>query len=234
MILLTWRWKEQVISQWEEQTMQKIYTPIGSRESRTGEATSKWAGADSNTLRDGLVNKSVILPGFICKTKETEEDEGTKNGAPANKLQEHCRISVTMPFQAGNQSDGREIFMNILPANPWVKGRLGWNRNVEEGEWYIENDFSTSKAHESNESVRASVAVAWDQGAELGAIFIEGNDSHDRVGGREKPNNNWGQKNDGVYGPNVIRSRIAANIFENVESMTLNDVVCKLHVRKCE
>lgn len=58
---------------------------------------------------------------------------------------------------------------------------------------------------------------------------MESNDSHDRIGSGEKPDNDGRKINDWIYWPNVIRGRRTANIFENIESMTLNDIMKDHH-----
>lgn len=58
-------------------------------------------------------------------------------------------------------------------------------------------------------------------------VFIKGNDSQGSVGGGNEPDDYRWQKEDGEYGPSVISGIGAANVFENIEPMTLNDVVCK-------
>ena len=50
--------------------------------------------------------------------------------------------------------------MNTFPTDPWVKGLLGLNTNVDKGKRYGEQDFNTSEAHESEESIARNVTVA--------------------------------------------------------------------------
>ena len=59
----------------------------------------------------------------------------------------------------------------------------------------------------------------------MGIVFIEGNNSQSGVGGGNEPDDYRRQEEDGIYGPSVVGGRGAANVFENVKSMTLNDVV---------
>jgi len=117
--------------------------------------------------------------------------------------------------------------VDIGPTDPWVKGySVGLEIDAIEGERYIEQNFNTSKAHQSKESIRGHF-IAWEYGIELRAVLIEGNDSQNGVGGRSDPDEDGWQKDDGIYWPGVIGEREAAEIFVNVKSMTLDDVFCK-------
>ena len=183
-------------------------------------------GPESNTLSDWLEGISVILPGFVGKTEEHKEGEGAENNAPSWEL--HCCLNkgLSSPYYRRNLRDFREIVMNIVPTDVWVKGNLRIKSYAVQCYWYIEQNFKTGKAHESNEAIGGEVAIAWEYGFELGIVFMEGNDSHDGVGGREESDDYRRQGDDGKYWPSIIDGRGTAIIFENVESMTLNNVVC--------
>ena len=161
-------------------------TPIGSQVIGSVEATFEWSSADSNVLYDGLEDISVILPGLIGKTEETKENKGAENSLPTRKLQDNLGKHVTTPFLGSKHSDAGKVVMNIVPTDPWVKGLLGLNTDVDEGKRYSEQDFHTSEARESKESIARNVAVAREQGLELGTVFVEGNDSQDTVGCRNE------------------------------------------------
>ena len=49
--------------------------------------------------------------------------------------------------------------MNILPTDVWIKGTANYISNGEDGNWYIEQNFNASKAHESNELIGCYVAI---------------------------------------------------------------------------
>lgn len=61
----------------------------------------------------------------------------------------------------------------------------------------------------------------------MGTVFIESHDSQRAVGARNESDDDWWQIKKGIYGPNIIGEGVAADIFENVESVALNDVICK-------
>ena len=117
--------------------------------------------------------------------------------------------------------------MNILPADIWVKGSASLSRNAVEGNWYSEQNFNASKAHESNESTRGNCAVLCEKVVEPRTGFIDGNDSQGSVGPGNESDDYRRQVEDGKYRPSVISGRGASNVLENVESMALDDVVCK-------
>ena len=71
------------------------------------------------------------------------------------------------------------------------------------------------------------VAIAREYSVELGIVLIKGNDSQGCVGGGKETDDDRRQENDGKYGPSVVSGRRATKIFVNVESMTLNNVVCE-------
>ena len=107
-----------------------------------------------------MIGKSVILPGLVGETEEEKEDKGAGNNRPAPKLQRSHFEVVATPYQRRNLLDVGEIEMNILPTDVWVKGNTSLNSNAVDGNWYIEQNFNASKAHESNESIGCDVAIA--------------------------------------------------------------------------
>lgn len=118
--------------------------------------------------------------------------------------------------------------MNIFPADPWVKGSLGLNRDTVDGDWNSEQNFHTCKAHQPNESIGGKVATTREHGIELGTVFVEGNDSQDSIGARDEPNNDWWNKEERIYGPDIVDAGYTANIFVNVKSMALIDIFYNL------
>ena len=54
-------------------------------------------GAESDTPGDWLESRSIILLGFISKTEERKEDEGTGNNYPTWELSFHRGIVIIAP-----------------------------------------------------------------------------------------------------------------------------------------
>ena len=117
------------------------------------------------------------------------------------------------------------------PTDVWVKRSARYHIYGEGRNWDVEQNFNAGESHEAQEPIGADVAIAWEYGVELGIVYIEGLDSQDGVGSGKQPNDYRWQINDGIHGPSIIDGSDTAIIFENVETMTLNDVVCKFSVR---
>lgn len=168
-----------------------LNVPIGSDIIWTVDAVSKRrSSAESNTFSDWLERISIILPGLISETEESKEDKGAENNDPTLELHINFSLAVTSPYHTWNLLNGWKLEMNVLPADVWLNGEAALKNNAIDSYWYIEQNFNTSKAHESKESVGGNVAagIAWEYSVELGVVFIEGNDSHDSVGGGKEPN----------------------------------------------
>ena len=138
-------------------------TPVGFVVIWTVDTVSKRrSGADSDTLSDWLESISVILPGLISETEEGKEDKGTENSGPAWELHSNLFLQVATPYYRRDLLDVGEIVMNILPTDVRVEGKASLKSNDVDGNGYGEQDFSASKAHESNESIGGHVAIAWE------------------------------------------------------------------------
>jgi hypothetical protein len=104
---------------------------------------------------------SIILSGFISETEEHKEDKGAENDSPALYLHSNHQVHVTTPYHGWELLDAREVLMNIFPTDVRVKGRsANLNRYAVGGYWYIEDNFNTSKAHETNESMGGYVVAS--------------------------------------------------------------------------
>ena len=136
----------------------------------------------SSALHHRLKSKSVILPSLIGETKETKAEESSgKNWGPTQSPH-LCYYAISKREPAGHEKNWDEHSPNVYLS--WVKRYMSWKRDLVAVD---ERDINTSEEHKSKESSGGNVAFAWEQGHELGTVFPKGNDSRDRVGGSEKP-----------------------------------------------
>ena len=117
--------------------------------------------------------------------------------------------------------------MDIFPTDVWLDGSASLKRHAIGCYWYIEQNFDAGETHESEESMGGYVAIAREYSVELGIVLIEGNDSQGCVGGGKETDDDRRQEDDGIHEPGVVSGGRTTKIFVNVESMTLNDVVCE-------
>jgi hypothetical protein len=71
-------------------------------------------------LRNIRGHKAVVPPRLPSKSKETEEDERTKNGGPSSGLEriDHNRVPVQQ--HPGELEDARVPLVGVSPRHPWV------------------------------------------------------------------------------------------------------------------
>ena len=206
--------------------------PAGLRfDSSRGENTTTKAadrfGGDSNVLGDRLESGAIVLLGFIGEAKETEEDEGADDAKPAGELEGGFHQGDLSPDHSGELVDAGESLVDIVPANPWVDAGVDVERNGVAADRDGAKDFGSCQAHKPDVSAGSEVVVAGKEFIELRSTLVEEYDAPDAIDARNDTDCDWRAEHKDVSDPSVIGEGPAANVFEDVEAMTLCDIICE-------
>jgi hypothetical protein len=116
--------------------------------------------------------------------------------------------------------------VGVGPANPGPDAGMGVERNGVATDRDGAEDFDSCKAHKPDVSAGGKVVMAGKEFVELRSTLVEVYDAQDGVDGRNDTDGDWRAEYKDVSNPSVVGEGPAANIFENVETMALGDIIC--------
>ena len=87
---------------------------------RTRDSRSGSSSGVSNLLGERGENDTVILPGLICESEESEKDERADDDCPSTQLYVDNSSVVRFPFQSRVLADVAEVGVRVRPRNPFV------------------------------------------------------------------------------------------------------------------
>lgn len=119
--------------------------------------------------------------------------------------------------------------MGIFPTFPWRDAPVA--EVVQDGiqaERHSAHDFNTGKTHEAHvpTGCQVLVAIATQELAHLRTTLCEGTDAEDSVDAGDESNKNGRSGNEGICHGSAVCERIATNILEDVEPVTLGNILC--------
>lgn len=122
--------------------------------------------------------------------------------------------------------DAGETVMSISPAQPGRDPNAGVEGDSVEAEGNGEDDIGAGEAHKTEVTVGSEAAtVRGEELLELKATLVEGEDATNAVvAGNATDEDWWAVDKDESYG-GVVGEGVAAQVFEDIESMALGDVL---------
>jgi len=115
----------------------------------------------------------------------------------------------------------------VGPANPGVDAGVDVERKGVTTDRDGAEDFDSCEAHKPDVSAGGKVVVAGQEFVELRSTLVEVYDAQDGVDGRNDTDGDWRAEYKDVSNPGVVGEGPAANIFENVVTMALGDIICQ-------
>jgi len=183
------------------------------------------SGRDSKALGNGLECGAVVLLGLIGEAKESKEDDGADDGEPASELEGGCHHVVSSPDHRWDLVDARKSHVGVGPALPRPYAPVDVERNGVQTKRDSAKNFDSREAHKPDVSIAGKIVVAGKEFVELRSALVEEFDAQDGVDCGDKPDDDgWAEHKD-VGDPTVVGVRPATNVLEDVEAMTLIDII---------
>jgi len=193
----------------------------------SGENTgvAEGSGGDTDVFGDGLEIRTIVLPGLVGKTEEAKEDEGADNHEPTGKLEGDFADGSCSPEHGRELVYTRESRVGVGPAFPWPD-TVSVEPDSVGSEGDGAKDFNASEAHEAHISAGSEViAVAGKKVVELRAALVELADAQNPIDSGNKADGDGWAHNKKVGDPSVVCEWVATDVFVDVETMTLGDVL---------
>lgn len=187
-------------------------------------ASGEGEGSVTHLLGDGLDGRAVVLPGLIGEAEECEEDHGANDDAPASELDAAVASGIIAPDDGGELVNTGEAVVGVSPAEPGGDASHDVDGDDPGAEGNGASHLNASEEHEADVSVVGEVAVAREELVELSGPLPEQANAHGTVDRGNETDEDWLAVDEDESDGGVVGEGEAADILEDVEAVTLNNV----------
>lgn len=194
---------------------------------RTGDRETADRRVVAEALRDRPVHLRVVLAALLCEAEESEEDERAEDDEPAVEIERECVPLAETPHNGGDLLDAVEAPVRVsetLPRRDHGLDSVQPDREARERDG--KEGVHHRKCHETEVARHRDLGVAGEELVHLAAALEEspnGKRAVDHGDGAKKQRPHPDQR---VRWRGVERDREAADLLEDVEAMSLDEVVC--------